>query len=558
MPRTLSEHCRLLDTSSLRANRQLLRHWPLRGTKSVRALLPSESVCADVRDKATMERSKPRSTTTVETPEADRSPKHKRNRGEKRKGSVSSHPPGPAPGIIAGASTSRLAQHITWRRRDDLRPFPRNPRQHPEAQIRRLMKALSRVWTIPILIDETGTILCGHARFEAAGRLGMQNVPTITLSGLSEPEKRAIVIGDNKFPEGAVWNLKELRHHFDALIDGDFDVELTGFSTGEIDLIIDGQTLVLAEDEADLEVSLDTGPPVSQTDDEWRLGSHRILCGDALRRENYTRILKGEVAQMVVTDPPYNVKLKSAVGRGKIAHREFVQASGELSQAQFTEFLAKFIQHAIRHACDGAIHFVFMDWRHLPELLAAALPQYSEWKNLLVWNKDNAGQGNFYRNKHELIAAFKSGNGAHINNFGLGAQGRYRTNVIDCPSVNSLHPARRGDQELHPTTKPVALIADLIRDCSRRNGLILDPFGESGTALLAAERTGRRARLIELDPLYVDVAIRRWQRLTNCEALHVATGRTFSAMEACRARSEPHGQKRNHNYGKRKASTSEG
>jgi DNA modification methylase len=251
--------------------------------------------------------------------------------------------------------------------------------------------------------------------------------------------------------------------------------------------------------------------------------------------ENYKRLLKGEQAQMIVADPPFNLRVKSVVGRGKLKHREFVKASGELSQAEFTEFLAKFIHHAIRNACDGAIHFLFIDWRHLPELLGAALPQYSEWKNLLVWNKDNAGQGSFYRSKHELIAAFKSGTAAHINNFGLGAEGRYRTNVLDYPSVNSLHPARRGDRKLHPTTKPVALIADLIRDCSRRNGLVLDPFAGSGTAVIAAERTGRRARLIELDPLYVDVAIRRWQGITNREAVHVATGRTFAEMESRRA-----------------------
>jgi len=240
---------------------------------------------------------------------------------------------------------------------------------------------------------------------------------------------------------------------------------------------------------------------------------------------------------MVVTDPPYNVRIGSVVGRGKTRQREFVKASGELSGAEYTEFLAEFIRHAISCTRDGAIHFLFTDWRHLPELLNAARPQYGEWKNLLVWNKTNAGQGSFYRSKHELVAAFKSGNAAHINNFGLGAEGRYRTNVIDCPSVNSLHPARRGDLQLHPTVKPVALIADLIRDCSRRNGIILDPFGGSGTTIIAAERTGRRARVMELDPLYVDVAIRRWERLTNVKALHTASGRTFAELEAHRTRS---------------------
>jgi DNA modification methylase len=207
-------------------------------------------------------------------------------------------------------------------------------------------------------------------------------------------------------------------------------------------------------------------------------------------------------------------------------------ASGEMTPAAFRKFLDRIIRCAISSTRNGAIHDIFMDWRHLHELLGAALPLYGEWKNLLVWNKSNAGQGSFYRSKHELIAVFKSGTGPHINNFGLGGQGRYRTNVLDYPSVNSLDPARREDLELHPTVKPVALIADLIRDCSRRNGVILDPFGGSGTTILAAERTGRIARVIELDPLYVDVSVRRWQKITDLSARHTKTGLTFAEIEA--------------------------
>jgi DNA modification methylase len=243
---------------------------------------------------------------------------------------------------------------------------------------------------------------------------------------------------------------------------------------------------------------------------------------------------------MMVTDPPYNVRIDGhAMGRGKVRHREFPMASGEMSAAAFTAFLNRFIRCAVSASRDGAIHYIFMDWRHLHELLGAALPLYSEWKNLLVWNKANAGQGSFYRSKHELIAVFKSGTGPHINNFRLGAQGRYRTNVLDYPSVNSLDPARRGDLELHPTTKPAALIADLIRDCSRRNGIILDPFCGSGTTVLAAERTGRVARAIDLDPLYVDVTIRRWQKITGLSARHAKTGLVFADAEPRQDASAP-------------------
>jgi DNA modification methylase len=366
----------------------------------------------------------------------------------------------------------------------------------------------------------------------------MTEVPTITITGLSDAEKRAIVIADNRLPEKAVWNSSLLREHFNELIRVDFDLELTGFLTGEVDLVLDGDTTLATEDAADDLTAVAAGPAISQVNDEWQLGPHRLLCGDAQNRHCYRRLLNSEPAQMVVADPPYNVRIKSVVGRGKIRQREFVKASGELSEAEYIKFLNGFIRHAISFTRDGAIHFLFTDWRHLPELLSAARPQYSEWKNLLVWNKTNAGQGTFYRSKHELITVFKSGNAAHINNFGLGGQGRYRTNVIDCPSVNSLHPARRGDLQLHPTVKPVALIADLIRDCSRRNGIILDPFGGSGTTMIAAERTGRRARLVELDPLYVDVAIRRWEHLTGGQALHTASGRTFAEVEADRTQSE--------------------
>ena len=439
----------------------------------------------------------------------------------------------------ADRSIGRLGQpagltgKIVWRPLDQLHPFPGNPRRHPERQIAGLMKSIARVWTNPVLIDENRTILAGHARCEAARRLGMAEVPTLTICGLCDGDKRAVVIADNWLPEQAVWDFDLLRDHFRQLIDLDFDVELTGFSTGEIDLLLDGQQVSPASDPDDNLCGLvSDGPGVSQIGDIWELGTHLLCCGDALRAESYTQLLKSDLAEMMVTDPPYNVRIDGhAMGRGRIRHREFKMASGEMSEAGFTAFLERFARHAIASTRSGAIHYIFMDWRHLPELLNAGRKLYSEWKNLLVWNKTNAGQGSFYRSKHELIAIFKSGGAPHINNFGLGANGRYRSNVLDYPGVGGLHPARRGDLELHPTVKPVALVADLIRDCSRRNGIILDPFGGSGTTILAAERTGRAARVIELDPLYVDVAVRRWERITRIPAYHVPNRMSFSEVE---------------------------
>jgi DNA modification methylase len=444
-------------------------------------------------------------------------------------------PPRPGPGQSATAPRG-LTDKITQVAIDELKPFPGNPRRHPEAQIARLMRSIEQVWTNPILIDETGTILAGHGRWEAAKRLDRTEVPTLTIAGLSAAEKRAMVIADNRLPEQAVWDFDVLRGHFTELIEVDFDVELTGFSTGEIDLLLDAKPAPVTADPVDdlTGFRLD-GPAISQSGDCWELGRHRLVCGDALQSTAYAALLKGEPAQMLVADPPFNVPINGhAMGRGKVRHREFKMASGEMSEEAFTAFLEGFIRQAVAFSSGGSIHYLFIDWRHLPELLAAARPLYSEWKNLLVWNKTNAGQGSFYRSKHELIGVFKNGTASHINNFGLGANGRYRANVLDYPGVNSLHPARRGELDLHPTTKPVALFADLIRDCSRRNGIILDPFGGSGTTILAAERTGRVARMIELDPLYVDVAIRRWEQTTNVPARHAELGLTFSETAAKR------------------------
>jgi DNA modification methylase len=344
------------------------------------------------------------------------------------------------------------------------------------------------------------------------------------------------VIADNRLPERAVWDFDLLKGHFKELIDIDFEVELTGFSTGEIDLLIDGASTKDKTDPADDPAGFAVdGPAVSQPGDLWELGRHLLICGNALAEEPYARVMQGDLAQMVLTDPPYNVRIGGhAMGRGKIHHREFPMASGEMSEAQFLRFLEQYIRWVIRFSGNGSIHYHFMDWRHLPDLLGAARPLYSEWKNLLVWNKTNGGQGSFYRSQHELIGAFKNGTAPHINNFGLGAKGRYRTNVLTYPGVNGLHPARSGDLALHPTVKPVALIADLIRDCSRRNGVILDPFGGSGTTLLAAERTGRVARIIELDPLYVDVAIRRFEKITGIAARHAGTSLTLTELTAQR------------------------
>ncbi len=204
-------------------------------------------------------------------------------------------------------------------------------------------------------------------------------------------------------------------------------------------------------------------------------------------------------------------------------------ASGEMTEAEFTSFLSALFANMSSVSADGAIQYVCMDWRHMCEVLHAGRAAYAELKNLCVWNKNNGGMGTFYRSKHELVFVFKLGSGPHINNFGLGEHGRYRTNVWDYAEVNSFRRGRSEELDMHPTVKPVALVMDAIKDCSHRRGIVLDPFGGSGTTLIAAERAGRHARLLEIDPLYVDVIIRRWQRLTGAAAVHAETSESFEA-----------------------------
>jgi DNA modification methylase len=244
------------------------------------------------------------------------------------------------------------------------------------------------------------------------------------------------------------------------------------------------------------------------------------------------RLMGNSRADLVFTDPPYNVAIDGNVcGLGAVKHREFAFASGEMSQTQFTGFLSDTLGNIGRVMRDGAIAFVCMDWRHMGELLAAGEAAFTELKNLVVWNKTNGGMGAFYRSKHELIFVFKQGTAAHTNSFGLGETGRYRTNVWDYAGISSISAGRAEELAMHPTVKPVALIADAIRDCSRRGEIVLDGFGGSGSTLIAAEKTGRSARVIEYDPIYCDTIVRRWELFTGKKAALAGTEQLFDDVD---------------------------
>lgn len=406
----------------------------------------------------------------------------------------------------------------------------RNPRTHSRKQIRQIADSIRQFgFTNPVLIDSGNVIIAGHGRVEAAKLLAMTSIPTLCLDHMSEAEVRAYVIADNRLAEQAGWDDALLALELGELIELDFDVQLTGFSTAELDQLL---TPILI-DEEDL-TEADHSPQVtSRLGDLWLLGEHCLFCGDSLQSSSYAAVLDGQRAQLIFTDPPYNVSVNGHVS-GSGRHAEFEMASGEMSEDQFTQFLTTLFQHTTAHAQDGSIHFVCMDWRHMGEMLAAGRPYY-ELKNLCVWNKDNGGMGSLYRSKHELIFVFKHGSQPHINNVELGKHGRYRTNVWNYPGANSMGKGRAERLEMHPTVKPVALIADAIKDCSNRSGWVLDPFGGSGSTLIAAQTTGRRAALIELNPTYVDVTIRRYQRLTGDTAHHAQSGLSFSEMTELRA-----------------------
>lgn len=427
---------------------------------------------------------------------------------------------------------------IVRRNIDSLKPWARNARTHSKRQIKLLARSIEEFgFTVPVLIDEKDNVLAGHGRLEASRSIGLQEVPTLRVDHLTEAQKRAYVIADNRIAEQAGWDEDMLLLEFadlsaDLSADASgIDLGVTGFAMGEIDLMFDRKHAV---DDSEVDVV-----PLPERDETavtepgsvWQLGDHLILCGSSLDQQSYERLLGSERAGMVFTDPPYNVPVDGHVcGLGKVHHKEFAMASGEMNSSQFTEFLRKAFELAVAFSSDRSVHHVFMDWRHMREILDAGNSVYDTCLALCIWVKTNAGMGSLYRSRHELVFVFRNGKDSHVNNVELGRHGRHRSNVWTYPGANTFGSSRDGKLELHPTVKPVALVADAIMDCSNRGDIILDPFGGSGTTLLAAERTGRRARLIEIDPAYVDVSIRRWQDITGNDAIHRDTGITFNEL----------------------------
>jgi len=418
-----------------------------------------------------------------------------------------------------------------------LRPYPRNARTHSRKQIRQIADSIATFgFTNPILVDRNGMILAGHGRVEAARQLGMDRLPCVRLETMTEAQKRAYVLADNKLALNAGWDEELLALELKELtaLDAGFDIGLTGFAIAEVDGLIEG--LAIEEPAAPRDEELPApadGPAVTAPGDVWVMGGHRLVCGDSLDPGVVKTLMAGETAQMVFTDPPYNVPIEGHVsGLGKVTHRDFAFASGEMTKAEFTGFLERALRNLASHSADGSIHFICMDWRHMGEMQEAGAQVYDGLKNLIVWDKGVGGMGTFYRSRHELIFAFKKGDAPHINSFELGQHGRYRTNVWSYRGMNSFKAGRQEELALHPTVKPVQMIADAIKDVSARGDIVLDLFGGSGSTLIAAHKTGRRGFLCELDPLYCDRIIRRWQAYARDDAILEATGQSFDEIAA--------------------------
>jgi DNA modification methylase len=413
---------------------------------------------------------------------------------------------------------------------DQVRRRARNPRRHSPRKLVALRRAIATFCIfVPIVVDRAGNLLAGDARLDCAVELGLTEVPVIVVSHLTDAEKRLFALADNRIPELSTWDLPLLKLEIQelSLPDLDLDLSITGFDTAEADRIL-GSSSSDAEDADDAAPKLDVHA-TARLGDLFLLGRHKVYCGSALYEDSYHTLLGRERVQMVVTDPPYNAVIVGHVRNSGTVHREFIEASGEMSEQEFTDFLGRFLQQVKRVTEGGAIIYVFMDHAHSLELQAAAYPLFGKQKNLCVWVKDNAGMGSFYRSRHELVYIFKNGTAPHINNFNLGEKGRYRTNVWNYPGANT-GPDRREALDIHPTVKPCSMFVDAMLDCSHRGGIILDCFGGSGVTVIAAERTGRTARVVELDPLYVDLIIRRWQVYTGGQAINANTGAPFDEL----------------------------
>lgn len=403
---------------------------------------------------------------------------------------------------------------------EQIKQYKNNPKLHSKHQIKQIADSIKEFGFVnPVLLDENEEIIAGHGRFMAAQLLNMTTIPTITLSHLSDSQKRLYRIADNKLTELGKWDITALEIEIKELESLNLDLELTGFETEEIDNLILGDSGTTNSKDDNIP-ELKPADYKSKLGDVWQLGRHFLICGDALKAETYAKLMGNKRAQMILTDPPYNVHVKDIGSSGKIKHDEFAMASGEMSSDEFIKFLNTFMRHAKDYSVNGSLHYLFMDWRHGIEIGLAASTVYDELKNICVWVKNNGGMGTLYRSQHELCFIYKNGKAPHMNNINLGAHGRYRTNIWEYAGANGSADGKE-NLKLHPTVKPVAMLKDAILDVTKRGDIVLDCFLGSGSTLIACEQTGRICYGIELEPKYCDVTIKRYEELTGDNAVKI-------------------------------------
>jgi DNA modification methylase len=415
---------------------------------------------------------------------------------------------------------------------------PTNPRLHSEKQIRQIAQSIRLFgFLVPVVVDGQGLVLAGHGRLLAATLLDMVEVPTVSIEYLTEHEVRAFALADNKLTENSQWDRKLLAEQLKMLCEAelDFSVDVTGFEMDAVDVLVEGLTAAPKGncDPADALPETTTAAPVSEPGDVWLLGRHRVLCGNSLDESSFSTLMQDRRANVVITDPPCNLAGTHVTEPGSIRPKESKMVADEMNESEFADCLAQAFRLLASHSVNGSLHYIFTDWPHAGEILTAGKHAYSKLRNVCVWIKDKAGTSSLYRNQHELVFVFQSGQHEHWDNVRPIQFGRHRTNVWSYPGLNSF--SRTAEEknlvELHPTVKPVSLVVDVILDCSAQGNIVLDPFLGSGTTLMAAERTGRICHGIELGPGNVDTILRRWQALNGLVATHVVSGRSFADLE---------------------------
>ncbi len=412
-----------------------------------------------------------------------------------------------------------------------LRYKPLDASRRSKADVRRAKPFVARHpdRALPIVVGKNNEVLCGAIFVEAAREEGISRLRVVRQSDLSEEEELLYSTASNKLLSIVAWDgeamelaVRNLEDHFD-----DFGAELIGFAPGELDHIIGLASSGSGEDN----VADPTAHCVSKLGSIYRLDNHLVVCGDATLAATFSSFSGTELATAAICDPPFGCRIDGFVSkRGK--HKDFVQAAGEMSEEELRTFFQNFCKALRPTLAPGALVYLFIDWRSLSLLLAVGEEVFGKLINFCVWAKDRAGMGSFYRSQHELVLVFAVLGAKHRNNIELGRHGRDRSNLWSYPSAASSRNGRERDMlKHHPTPKTVEMIADAMLDCSSRGEIIIDAFLGSGSSLIAAERTSRICRGVELDPHYVDLTIRRWQDWTGKEAVDVATGRTFNELE---------------------------